>query len=64
LHWHPSSVAATNEWKREGKMTNSIRVTVFISTLVVASGAVAQGMLLDFAADKVIKKFTRRPATN
>jgi hypothetical protein len=39
-------------------MRTSIGAVVLVSALFVASGALAQGMLLDFAADKVIKKFT------
>jgi hypothetical protein len=35
----------------------SISVAVFVSALVVAGAVAAQGMLLDFAADKVIKKY-------
>jgi len=39
-------------------MRKSIGTAAFVSTLFVASGVLAQGMLLDFAADKVIKKFS------
>ncbi len=39
-------------------MRKSIGTAAFVSALFVASGALAQGMLLDYAADKVIKKFT------
>jgi hypothetical protein len=35
----------------------SIGAVVMISALIVADVASAQGMLLDFAADKVIKKY-------
>jgi hypothetical protein len=35
----------------------SIGAAVLISALIVARAASAQGMLLDFAADKVIKKY-------
>jgi hypothetical protein len=35
----------------------SIGAVVMISALIVAGAAFAQGMLLDFAADKVIKKY-------
>jgi hypothetical protein len=35
----------------------SIGVAMFVSALVVAGAVAAQGMLLDFAADKVIKKY-------
>jgi hypothetical protein len=38
-------------------VTKSISVAVFVSALVVAGAVAAQGMLLDFAADKVIKKY-------
>jgi hypothetical protein len=34
-----------------------IGITVGISALIVGGAASAQGMLLDFAADKVIKKY-------
>ena len=39
-------------------MKKSIRAAVLFSALVAAGAVAAQGMLLDFAADKVIKKFT------
>jgi replication initiation and membrane attachment protein DnaB len=35
----------------------SIGIAVFILALIVAGAVVAQGMLLDAAADKVIKKY-------
>jgi hypothetical protein len=38
-------------------MDKSIVAAVMVSTLIVADAALAQGMLLDFAADKVIKKY-------
>jgi hypothetical protein len=38
-------------------VSKSIGVAVFVSTLVVAGAVAAQGMLLDFAADKVINKY-------
>jgi hypothetical protein len=38
-------------------MKNTICAAVLLSALFVAEGAAAQGMLLDFAADRVIKKF-------
>ena len=38
-------------------MKRSMGVAVFASALFVAGGAVAQGMLLDYAADKVIHKY-------
>jgi hypothetical protein len=38
-------------------MTTSIRAATLVAALLVAGDAAAQGMLLDFAADKVIKKY-------
>jgi hypothetical protein len=38
-------------------MRRSVGAAVLISTLFAAEGAFAQGMLLDFAADKAIKKY-------
>ena len=38
-------------------MNKSIGAAVLISALIVTRAASAQGMLLDFAADKVIKKY-------
>jgi hypothetical protein len=38
-------------------MTISIRAATLVAALFVAGDAAAQGMLLDFAADKVIKKY-------
>ena len=38
-------------------MNKSIGAAAMISALIVAYGASAQGMLLDFAADKVIAKY-------
>jgi hypothetical protein len=38
-------------------MTKGIGAAALVGALVVAGNAVAQGMLLDFAADKVLKKF-------
>jgi hypothetical protein len=38
-------------------MTTSIRAATLLAALLAAGGAAAQGMLLDFAADKVIKKY-------
>ena len=38
-------------------MNKSIAAAVMISALIVAGAASAQGMLLDFAADKVITKY-------
>jgi hypothetical protein len=38
-------------------MTTTIRAAILTAALLVAGDAVAQGMLLDFAADKVIKKY-------
>lgn len=38
-------------------MKRSIGAAVMVSALVIAGAAFAQGMLLDFAADKVITKY-------
>ncbi len=38
-------------------MRKSIGVAVFVSALIVAGAVAAQGKHLDFAADKVIKKY-------
>lgn len=38
-------------------MKKSIGVAVFISTMIIAGAVAAQGMLLDYAADKVITKY-------
>ena len=38
-------------------MSRSIGVAVLVSALFVAASASAQGMLLDFAADKVVQKY-------
>ncbi len=43
-------------------MTTTIRAATLVVALFVAGRAVAQGMLLDFAADKVIKNINRRAA--
>jgi hypothetical protein len=38
-------------------MSKSISVAVFVSVVIVAGGVAAQGVLVDAAADKVIKKY-------
>jgi hypothetical protein len=38
-------------------MNRSIGAAVLVSALLVAGAATAQGMLLDFAADKVVSKY-------
>ena len=38
-------------------MSKSIGAAVFVSALIVAGAVAAQGMLVDAAADKVIKKY-------
>jgi len=38
-------------------VSKSIGVAIFVSAVIVAGTAAAQGMLLDFAADKVIQKY-------
>src|SRR3984893_15688407 len=42
---------------RERKVGQSIGVSAFVSALIIAGAAAAQGMLLDFAADRVIQKY-------
>lgn len=39
-------------------MKKSIGAAVFVPVLIVAGAAYAQGMLLDYAADRVIQKYT------
>ena len=41
----------------EPKVSKPIGLATFVSALIVAGTAAAQGMMLDYAADKVIKKF-------
>jgi len=43
--------------KRERNVSKSIGAAVCSFALIAAGGVAAQGMLLDFAADKVIKKY-------
>ena len=38
-------------------MSKSIGIAVFVSAVIIAGAVAAQGMLVDAAADKVIKKF-------
>jgi hypothetical protein len=38
-------------------MSKSIGAAVFVSALIIAGAVAAQGMLVDAAADKVIKKY-------
>ncbi len=47
----------TAQHDRRLDVNKSIGAAVMISTLIVAGAASAQGMLLDFAADKVITKY-------
>jgi hypothetical protein len=53
------SLAGPSTAKRDRRLNvnKSIGIAVGISALLVAGAASAQGMLLDFAADKVIKKY-------
>jgi hypothetical protein len=39
-------------------MKKSIGAAVFVPVLIIAGAAYAQGMLLDYAADRVIQKYT------
>jgi hypothetical protein len=52
----PDRTQPINQTK-EPKMRKSARVALLLSTLVIAGPAHSQGMLLDFAADKVLKKY-------
>jgi hypothetical protein len=57
---HPNTCTdarASEQHEEERNMRKSIGVAVFASTLVAAGAVVAQGMLLDLAADKVLKKY-------
>jgi hypothetical protein len=38
-------------------VSKSIGIAVFVSTVIIAGAVAAQGMLVDAAADRVIKKF-------
>jgi hypothetical protein len=49
--------ACTNQHDEERNVSKSIGVAVFVSAVIVAGAVTAQGMLVDAAADKVIKKF-------
>jgi len=42
---------------KESEMNKSIRGVIVVSALGIAGAVAAQGMLLDFAADKVIQKY-------
>jgi hypothetical protein len=46
-----------HQYDEESNVKRSFGVAVFVSSLVVAGAVVAQGMLVDDAADKVIKKY-------
>jgi hypothetical protein len=41
----------------ERNVSKSIGAAAFVSALIVAGAAAAQGMMLDFAADRVIQKY-------
>jgi hypothetical protein len=43
--------------QKERNVSKSIGASVCAFALIFAGGVVAQGMLLDFAADKVVKKY-------
>jgi hypothetical protein len=51
--------AGTTQHDKEHNVSQSLRIATLVSALVVAgAGAVhAQGMLLDYAADRVIQKY-------
>src|SRR6266566_2579440 len=50
-------IRTTQHDDEERNVSKSIGVVVCVSALIVGDGASAQGMLLDFAADKVITKY-------
>jgi hypothetical protein len=52
-----SAVVSAAQCDRRLNVKKSIGAAVVIAALIVARAASAQGMLLDFAADKVIKKY-------
>jgi hypothetical protein len=52
-----SAVTADQQDDEERNMKKSFGVAIFVSALVVAGAAAAQGMLVDTAADKVIAKY-------
>jgi hypothetical protein len=41
----------------EDKVSNPIALATFVAVLIAAGAAAAQGMLLDYAADRVIQKY-------
>src|SRR5262249_36628144 len=41
----------------EPKVSKAIGLATLVSALIIAGAAAAQGMLLDYAADKIIKKY-------
>jgi hypothetical protein len=47
----------TFQQDEESNMSTSIGAAVFVAVLIVAGAVAAQGMLVDAAADKVIKKY-------
>jgi hypothetical protein len=48
---------ARRQLHKERNVRKSIGVALFVSAVMIASAAAAEGMLVDAAADKVIKKF-------
>jgi hypothetical protein len=53
-HWRGAEISQLH---RERNVSKSIGVALFVSAVMIAGAAAAQGMLVDAAADKVIKKF-------
>jgi hypothetical protein len=47
----------TSQLHKERNVSKSIGVALFVSSVMIAGAAAAEGMLVDAAADKVIKKF-------
>jgi Icc-related predicted phosphoesterase len=52
-------IIISTQHDKERNVKKSIGVVMFVSALMVAGDVAAQGMLLDFAADKVIQKFQK-----
>jgi hypothetical protein len=56
-HRQPSRATRTIQHDEERNVNKSIGLAVFVSVMTLARAATGQGVLVDAAADKVIKKF-------
>jgi hypothetical protein len=56
-HRRPFRGACITQHDEERNVKESIGVVLFVAALLVAGAVGAQGMLLDYAADKVIQKY-------